>query len=231
MRISSTGFSLSSSLSSTGSTPASIRCGGCLTRPRCPPSTSTGLRPGSASRSTRAGAWPRSDRCSKTAVTEVPASRHNRRDYPGHRGLRRRHKRCCDRRALPVAELAPLPAAGPLGGTTRLWSRQFYQRLQVGTFSQVGAFVLTNQPQPVAEPYDWGANEFSVFFPADPYNPTALTAADHHGRRARQARPYQGKLRPRLAEVPHRRTSNARRRHKRRRLYPACARQTVHARL
>jgi phage tail-like protein len=69
---------------------------------------------------------------------------------------------------------ALLPAAGPLGGTTRLWGRQFYQRLQLGAFSQVGAFVLTNQPQPIAEPNDWGANEFSVFFPADPYNPSAL---------------------------------------------------------
>jgi len=68
-----------------------------------------------------------------------------------------------------------LPAAGPLGGDTRLWSRQFYQRLQVGTFSQVGAFLLTDQPEPAAEPYDWGANEFSLFFPADPYDPDALT--------------------------------------------------------
>jgi phage tail-like protein len=69
-----------------------------------------------------------------------------------------------------------LSAAGPLGGDVRLWSRQFYQRLQVGTFSQVGAFRLTDRPAPAAEPYDWGANEFSVFFPADPYDPDASTA-------------------------------------------------------
>lgn len=69
-----------------------------------------------------------------------------------------------------------LPMTGPLGGNTRLWSRQFYQRLQVGTFSQVGAFLLTNTPEPAAEANDWGANEFSVFFPADPYNPSANSA-------------------------------------------------------
>ena len=68
-----------------------------------------------------------------------------------------------------------LPSAGPLGGDERLWSRQFYQRLQVGTFSQVGAFRLTDRPEPAAEPYDWGANGFSVFFPADPYDPDATT--------------------------------------------------------
>jgi len=70
-----------------------------------------------------------------------------------------------------------LPAAGPLSGDTRLWSRQFYQRLQVGTFSQIGAFRLTNKPEPAAEPYDWGANEFSVFFPGNPYDPGANTTS------------------------------------------------------
>jgi phage tail-like protein len=69
-----------------------------------------------------------------------------------------------------------LPAAGPLCGETRLWSRQFYQRLQVGTYSQVGAFVLADRPEPGAEASDWGANEFSAFFPADPYDPDARTA-------------------------------------------------------
>jgi phage tail-like protein len=69
-----------------------------------------------------------------------------------------------------------LPAAGPLGGGERLWSRQFYQRLQVGVFSQVGAFALTDRPEPAAEANDWGANEFSVFFPADPYDSDATVA-------------------------------------------------------
>jgi phage tail-like protein len=69
-----------------------------------------------------------------------------------------------------------LPTAGPVGGGARLWSRQFYERLQVGTFSQVGAFALTDRPEPAAEAADWGANEFSVFFPADPYDPEATTA-------------------------------------------------------
>jgi hypothetical protein len=69
-----------------------------------------------------------------------------------------------------------LPAAGPLGRAERLWSRQFYQRLQVGRFSQVGGFVLVDRPEPAAEPFDWGANEFSVFFPADAYDPSAGSA-------------------------------------------------------
>jgi phage tail-like protein len=69
-----------------------------------------------------------------------------------------------------------LPTAGPLGGEARLWSRQFYQRLQVGEFSEVGAFSLTDKPEPAAEAADWGANEFSLFFPADPYDPDATAA-------------------------------------------------------
>jgi phage tail-like protein len=67
-----------------------------------------------------------------------------------------------------------LPSAGPVDGGSRLWSRRFYQRLQVGEFSQVGGFYLTNRPEPAAEPFDWGANEFSIFFPASPYNVDAI---------------------------------------------------------
>jgi hypothetical protein len=67
----------------------------------------------------------------------------------------------------------PLLPAARLGGGARLWGRAFYQRLQVGTFSQVGSFRLTDRPEPAAEANDWGANEFSVFFPADPYQPDA----------------------------------------------------------
>jgi phage tail-like protein len=69
-----------------------------------------------------------------------------------------------------------LSVAAPLGGGARLWGRQFYRRLQVGTNSHVGAFSLTGRPEPAAEANDWGANEFSVFFPADPYNPAEATA-------------------------------------------------------
>jgi hypothetical protein len=56
-----------------------------------------------------------------------------------------------------------------LDGTVRLWSRDFYRRLQLNTYSQVGNFQLISNPEPILEPFDWGANRFSVFFPASPY--------------------------------------------------------------
>ena len=58
----------------------------------------------------------------------------------------------------------------PLDGTVRLWSRDFYKRLQLTSYSQLGYFRLTGTPEPVLEPLDWGANRFTVFFPASPYN-------------------------------------------------------------
>src|SRR5262249_24575456 len=68
------------------------------------------------------------------------------------------------------------PPGAPVDGDARLWGRQFYRRLQVGTFSQVGSFALTGRPEPAAEAGDWGANEVTVFYPADPYCPGAPTA-------------------------------------------------------
>lgn len=70
-----------------------------------------------------------------------------------------------------------LPVAGGLGEGARLWSENFYARLQVGVTSTVGSFQLTNAPPPAAEPYDWGANQFSVLFPANPYSASETTAA------------------------------------------------------
>src|SRR5262249_37090609 len=64
---------------------------------------------------------------------------------------------------------AMLAKAAPLDGTTLLWSRDFYQRLQVTSYSQVGRFRTTSRPEPVAEALDWGAHRFSVFFVSDPY--------------------------------------------------------------
>lgn len=63
-----------------------------------------------------------------------------------------------------------LPVSSGLGQGTRLWSHNFYARLQVGVSSQVGSFRLTNTPEPASEPFDWGANQFSVLFPANPYS-------------------------------------------------------------
>ena len=61
----------------------------------------------------------------------------------------------------------PEPAGLNLGA--RLWSPNFYPRLQLGVASTVGSFQLTNEPIPAAEPYTWGANQFSILFPTDPY--------------------------------------------------------------
>jgi phage tail-like protein len=62
-----------------------------------------------------------------------------------------------------------LPVSSGPGQGTRLWSHNFYARLQVGVSSQIGSFRLTNSPDPASEPFDWGANQFSVLFPANPY--------------------------------------------------------------
>lgn len=57
----------------------------------------------------------------------------------------------------------------PLDGTSRLWSRDIYQRLQVAVYSQLGYFRLLDQPEPALEPLAWGAHKFSVFFRAEAY--------------------------------------------------------------
>jgi phage tail-like protein len=60
------------------------------------------------------------------------------------------------------------PAQGVAVGNGRLWSRDFYRRLQLGVYAQVGIFKLVGEPEPGIEPLAWGANEFSVFFDAEP---------------------------------------------------------------
>jgi phage tail-like protein len=62
-----------------------------------------------------------------------------------------------------------LSLAAPLDGTVRLWSRNFYRRLQVTSYSQVGYLRLVGVPEPAIEPLDWGAHKFSVFFPVNPH--------------------------------------------------------------
>lgn len=66
---------------------------------------------------------------------------------------------------------------GGLNEGARLWSHALYARLQVGVQSTVGGFRLTNAPTPAGEPYDWGANQFSVLFPANPYTAADTAAA------------------------------------------------------
>ena len=70
--------------------------------------------------------------------------------------------------------LADQPNTGTtLGAGTRLWSRDYYQRLQLGVYSRVGYFALTGEPEPDLEPLAWGANEFTVFFDCEPYQVSA----------------------------------------------------------
>jgi phage tail-like protein len=56
-----------------------------------------------------------------------------------------------------------------LGGGAPIWSRDVYQRLQLSSYSEVGRFRLTGLPEPAVEPYEWGANRFSVLVVASPY--------------------------------------------------------------
>jgi phage tail-like protein len=61
-----------------------------------------------------------------------------------------------------------LSVAAPLDGSAPLWSPDFYRRLRVSVYAQLGEFRLTNTPEPAVEALHFGANQFSVFFPADP---------------------------------------------------------------
>jgi phage tail-like protein len=72
---------------------------------------------------------------------------------------------------------ASASAQNRLGSGLRLWSRDVYQRLQVGVYSQLGYFRLTSEPEPQLEPLAWGANEFTVMFTADPYTVATTQAA------------------------------------------------------
>lgn len=67
------------------------------------------------------------------------------------------------------ASYLPQFSEAPLCTGTRLWSRDYYQRLQLGVYSRIGYFRLTGEPEPGIEPLAWGANEFSVFFDCEPY--------------------------------------------------------------
>ncbi len=72
--------------------------------------------------------------------------------------------------------LPDLPSSNvSLGSGMRLWSRDYYRRLQVGVYSRVGYFDLMGEPEPDMEPLAWGANEFTVFFDCDPYQVSSTT--------------------------------------------------------
>lgn len=80
-----------------------------------------------------------------------------------------------DRREPASARLG-MPVPDGLNEGVRLWSQNDYARLQLGVTSTVGSFQLTNEPAPASEPYDWGANQFTVLFPANPYKASEAVA-------------------------------------------------------
>jgi phage tail-like protein len=71
-------------------------------------------------------------------------------------------------RLRQLIQLADDPAKATATGGGRLWSRDFYRRLQIGVYSQVGYFKLVGEPEPGVEPVAWGVHQFSVFFNAEP---------------------------------------------------------------
>jgi phage tail-like protein len=70
-------------------------------------------------------------------------------------------------RRLPI-----LSAGYSLNNGVRLWSKNFYKRLQVGTNSRIGDFQLVSEPAPDVEPLNQDANQFTVLFLANPYGPS-----------------------------------------------------------
>ena len=64
----------------------------------------------------------------------------------------------------------PILSAGPaLSDGVRLWSKNFYKRLQLSANSRIGDFQLVSDPAPDVEPLNQDANQFTVLFLADPY--------------------------------------------------------------
>jgi phage tail-like protein len=64
----------------------------------------------------------------------------------------------------------PILSAGPaLSDGVRLWSKNFYKRLQLSANSRIGDFQLVSDPAPDVEPLDRDANQFTVLFVANPY--------------------------------------------------------------
>jgi phage tail-like protein len=83
------------------------------------------------------------------------------RDYTGVEANIIEHFRL---RRLPV-----LSGPDSSQGGIRLWSPDFYRRLQVGAYSQIGSFRLVSSPEPNIEALAWGAHQFTVCFLANPY--------------------------------------------------------------
>jgi phage tail-like protein len=70
-------------------------------------------------------------------------------------------------RRMPI-----LSAGTSLNDGVRLWSKNFYKRLQLGANSRIGDFQLVSDPAPDVEPLNQDANQFTVLFLANPYGPS-----------------------------------------------------------
>jgi phage tail-like protein len=75
-----------------------------------------------------------------------------------------------------LRQLARLDAAAPLDGSAALWSPARTERLQLGSYSQLGQFRLTSRPEPAIEALEWGAHRFTVLFDAEPYSVAEVAA-------------------------------------------------------
>jgi len=63
----------------------------------------------------------------------------------------------------------PILSSGASFNGVKLWSRNFYKRLQLSVNSRIGDFQLVSDPAPDVEPLNWDANQFTVLFLANPY--------------------------------------------------------------
>lgn len=68
-----------------------------------------------------------------------------------------------------LRQLARLSGSSMLDGSAALWSPARSERLQLGSYSQLGQFRLTSWPEPAVEALEWGAHRFTVLFDAPPY--------------------------------------------------------------
>jgi phage tail-like protein len=68
-----------------------------------------------------------------------------------------------------VRRLPVLSGDTSLDGGIRLWSSDFYKRMQLSSNSQIGNFQLVSDPAPDVEPLNWDAHQFTVLFLASPY--------------------------------------------------------------
>lgn len=116
--------------------------------------------------------WPEHEEAALRREISRAVANYRRRGTPD--GLRQAIRTYADVDAqileqFKVRRWPRLSQGASLDGTSPLWSRDVYQRLQVTSYSQVGAFRLTSRPDPPLESHEWGAHRFSVFFHASPY--------------------------------------------------------------